>query len=44
MLVIYEAAGLTGDWASYLMRSLLSEGCIRYEVGRGDQRGRRRCG
>jgi hypothetical protein len=32
MFVVYEAAGLTGDWASYLMRSLLSEGRIRYEV------------
>jgi hypothetical protein len=32
MLVIYEAAGLSGDMASYLMRSLLSEGCIRYET------------
>ncbi len=29
-LVIYEAAGLTGDFASYLMRSLLSEGRIKY--------------
>jgi hypothetical protein len=32
MLVIYEAAGMMGDFASYLVRSLLSEGCIRYEV------------
>jgi len=31
-LVIYEAAGLTGDFASYLVRSLLSEGRIRYEM------------
>ncbi len=31
-LVIYEAAGMAGDVASYLMRSLLSEGCIRYET------------
>ena len=31
-LVIYEAAGMAGDMASYLMRSLLSEGCIRYET------------
>lgn len=29
-LVIYEAAGLAGDFASYLMRSLLSEGRIKY--------------
>ncbi len=32
MLVLYEAAGLEGDFASYLVRSLLSEGCIRYET------------
>ncbi len=31
-LVIYEAAGMAGDFASYLMRSLLSEGCVRYET------------
>jgi hypothetical protein len=31
-LVIYEAAGMTGDFASYLIRSLLSEGRIRYEL------------
>jgi hypothetical protein len=31
-LVIYEAAGMTGDIASYLIRSLLSEGRIRYEL------------
>jgi hypothetical protein len=31
-LVIYEAAGLAGDFASYLMRSLISEGRIRYET------------
>jgi hypothetical protein len=31
-LVIYEASGLTGDMASYLIRSLLSEGKIRYET------------
>lgn len=30
MLVIYEAAGLQSDMASYLMRSLLSEGHISY--------------
>ncbi|MDP9363537.1 MAG: hypothetical protein M3Q10_04785, partial [Chloroflexota bacterium] len=29
-LVVYEAAGLGGDFASYLMRSLLSEGRVRY--------------
>jgi hypothetical protein len=32
VLVIYEAAGMTGDLASYLIRSLLSEGCVRYET------------
>lgn len=32
MLVIFEAGGMTGDFASYLIRSLLSEGCIRYET------------
>lgn len=31
-LVIYEAAGLNSDLASYLVRSLLSEGCVRYET------------
>ncbi len=30
--MIYEAAGMAGDFASYLMRSLLSEGRIRYET------------
>ena len=32
MLVVYEAAGLTGDFASYLVRSLLSEGRLIYET------------
>jgi hypothetical protein len=32
MLVIYEAAGLSGELATYLMRSLLSEGRVRYET------------
>lgn len=31
MLVIYEAAGMEGDMASYLIRSLLSEDRVRYE-------------
>jgi hypothetical protein len=31
-LVIYEAAGMSGDFATYLMRSLLSEGRVRYET------------
>lgn len=32
MLVLYEAAGLESDFASYLVRSLLSEGRVRYET------------
>ncbi len=32
MLVIYEAAGLKSEFASYLVRSLLSEGRVRYET------------
>lgn len=31
-LIIYEASGLNSDLATYLIRSLLSEGCIRYET------------
>lgn len=31
-LVLYEAAGLTSDFGSYLLRTLLSEGHIRYET------------
>jgi hypothetical protein len=31
-LVIYEAAGMVGELASYLIRSLLSEGRLRYET------------
>jgi hypothetical protein len=31
-LVIYEAAGMASDFATYLIRSLLSEGCVRYET------------
>jgi hypothetical protein len=31
-IVIYEAAGLESKFASYLLRSLLSEGCVRYET------------
>jgi hypothetical protein len=30
-LVVYEAEGMAGDFATYLMRSLLSEGRLRYE-------------
>ena len=32
MLILYEAAGMAGDTASYLIRSLLSEGIIRYST------------
>jgi hypothetical protein len=32
MLLIYEAAGLSGDFASYLVRTLLSEGRLSYET------------
>jgi hypothetical protein len=31
-LVIYEAAGMSSDFATYLIRSLLSEGRLRYET------------
>jgi hypothetical protein len=31
-LVIYEAAGMSGDFQTYLIRSLLSEGKVRYET------------
>lgn len=31
-LVIYEAAGMASDFATYLIRSLLSEGKLRYET------------
>lgn len=31
-LVIYEAAGMASEIATYLIRSLLSEGCVRYET------------
>src|SRR5215212_4736394 len=31
-LVVYEAAGLSGDFQTYLIRSLLSEERVRYEV------------
>jgi hypothetical protein len=32
MLVIFEAVGMAGDMQSYLIRSLLSEGRIRYQM------------
>src|SRR5829696_5247704 len=31
-LVVHEAAGMSGEFATYLMRSLLSEGRVRYET------------
>lgn len=31
ILVLYEAVALSGEWASYFVRTLLSEGHIRYE-------------
>ena len=31
-LVLFEAEGIHSDFASYLIRSLLSEGCVRYET------------
>jgi hypothetical protein len=31
-LVLYEAAGMKGNTAEYLIRSLLSEGCVKYET------------
>lgn len=40
-LVMYEAAGIGGDLISYLMRSLLSEGCVRYETVEKTSRGLR---
>jgi hypothetical protein len=38
-LVIYEAAGMSGDFASYSIRSLLSEGRLRYETVERTQHG-----
>ena len=32
LLVIYEAAGMSGDFKAYAIRSLLSEGCLAYSV------------
>lgn len=32
MIVVYETAGLSGDFLTYGLRSLLSEGRLRYEV------------
>ena len=30
MLVLHEAAGMSGEFAAYLIRTLLSEGCLRH--------------
>jgi hypothetical protein len=38
-LVIYEAAGMASDFSSYLIRSLLSEGRLRYETVEKTQKG-----
>lgn len=38
-LVVFEATGLQGDFQSYLVRSLLSEGRIRYETVEKTQEG-----
>jgi hypothetical protein len=39
MLVIYEASGLSGEFASYLVRSLLSEGRLVYTTVIGTEHG-----
>jgi len=39
VLVVYEAAGLRSEFASYLIRSLLSEGHLRYETVERTARG-----
>jgi hypothetical protein len=41
-LVLFEAAGLESDFASYLVRSLLSERCVRYETVEKDKGGQLR--
>jgi hypothetical protein len=40
-LVLYEAVGLGSDFATYLLRSLLSEGRVRYETVEKTQQGLR---
>src|SRR5215217_3440016 len=42
-LVIYEAAGMSGEFATYLMRSLLSEGRVRYETVEKTSEGMKPC-
>ncbi len=39
MLVLYEAAGLSGPFATYITRSLVSEGRLRYETVEKTDRG-----
>ena len=39
ILLIYEGAGLSGETTNYLMRTLLSEGRIRYETVEKTSRG-----
>jgi len=39
MIVLAEAAGMESDFGSYLLRSLLSEGCVRYETVEATQEG-----
>lgn len=41
VFVLYEAAGLGSELATYLIRSLLSEGCVRYETVEKTQDGMR---
>jgi hypothetical protein len=38
-LVIYEASGMAGDMQTYLMRTLLSENCIRYQTAESTSQG-----
>ncbi len=38
-LVMYEASGMEGDMQTYLIRSLLSEGCIRYQTAESTSKG-----
>jgi hypothetical protein len=39
MLVLYEASGLAADTGAYLLRTLLSENCIRHETVEKTQNG-----
>ena len=41
VLVLYEAAGIGGEHMPYMLRSLLSEGCIRYETVEKSAKGMR---